>query len=245
MVTTHPRLRRIAVQGRDHALTGAVAFAAVAPLLHLTVLSVAAGTAVTAGAALLPDIDEPGSTIARQGGFLTTGLAWVIHRVSGGHRKGTHSFLGVAVFTVAALAAGSWQAAQPGRWQHLLPAALVLALLFAAAFHALHLGGHHGDAAGIALAAAVVWKGWDLALVTPWKVSILAVCAVLGMLGHIAGDMLTHGGCPVWYPVSRDDHHLLPHGLQFTTGKIAEHWIVSPLLLAALAFLLWRDAGTV
>jgi membrane-bound metal-dependent hydrolase YbcI (DUF457 family) len=232
------------VQGRDHALTGAVAFAGVAPLLHITALSVAAGTALSAGAALLPDIDEPGSTIARQGGFLTTGLAWVVHRVSGGHRKGTHSFLGVAVFTAAGLAAGNWQAAQPGRWQHLVPAALILALLFAAAFHALHLGGHHGDAAAIALAAAVVWKGWDLALVTPWKVSILALCAIVGMLAHIAGDMLTHGGCPVWYPVSRDDHHLLPRGLQFTTGKTAEHWIVSPLLLAALVFLLWRDAGT-
>jgi membrane-bound metal-dependent hydrolase YbcI (DUF457 family) len=231
------------VQGRDHALTGAVAFAAVAPLLHLTALSVAAGTVLTAGAALLPDIDEPGSTISRQGGFLTMSLAWIVHRVSGGHRKGTHSFLGVAVFAVGALLAGNWQAAQPGRWPHLVPAALVLALLFAAACHALHLGGHHGDAAGIALAAVVVWRGWDLALVTPWRVPILAFCAVLGMLAHIAGDMLTHGGCPVWYPASRDDHHLLPHGLQFTTGKLAEHWIVSPLLLAALAFLLWRDAS--
>jgi LexA-binding, inner membrane-associated putative hydrolase len=66
------------VQGRDHALTGAVAFAAAAPLLHLTALSVAAGTVLTAGAALLPDIDEPGSTISRQGGFLTMSLAWIV-----------------------------------------------------------------------------------------------------------------------------------------------------------------------
>jgi membrane-bound metal-dependent hydrolase YbcI (DUF457 family) len=233
------------LQGRDHALTGAVAFAAVAPLLHLTSLSVAAGTALTAGAALLPDIDEPGSTISRQGGFLTMSLAWIVHRISGGHRKGTHSFLGVVVFAIAALLAGNWQAAQPGRWQHLVPAALVLALLFAAAFHALRLGGHYGDAAAVVLAAAVVWKGWDLALVTPWQVPVLAACAVLGMLAHIAGDMLTHGGCPVWYPASRADHHLLPRGLQFTTGKVAEHWIVSPLLLAALVFLLWQDAGPI
>src|SRR5579859_2494613 len=116
----HRHDKGTAVQGRDHALTGAVAFAAAAPLLHLTALSVAAGTVLTAGAALLPDIDEPGSTISRQGGFLTMNLAWIVHRVSGGHRKGTHSFLGVAVFAVGALLAGNWQAAQPGRWPHLV-----------------------------------------------------------------------------------------------------------------------------
>jgi hypothetical protein len=47
------------------------------------------------------------------------------------------------------------------------------------------------------------------------------------------------------YPASREDFHLLPDGLQFTTGKFAEHWIVTPLLTAALLFLAWRDAGLV
>ena len=31
--------------------------------------------------------------------------------------------------------------------------------------------------------------------------------------------------------------------LLITTGKFAEHWIVSTLLLAALGYLLWRDTG--
>jgi hypothetical protein len=38
----------------------------------------------------------------------------------------------------------------------------------------------------------------------------------------------------------RREFHLLPRGLRFTTGRLAEHWIVSPLPLALLAFLLWR-----
>lgn len=233
------------MRGRDHALSGAVAFAAVAPVLHATALPLATGTVLTAGAGLLCDIDEPGSTISRQGGFLTTGLAWIVHRISGGHRKGTHSFLGVVVFTVLALTAAAWQADQPEQWPHLAPVALILALLFAAAFHALHLGGHHGDAAAIVLAALTVWKGWDLALVSRWALPMLGVCVALGMLAHIAGDELTHSGCPVWYPFSRTDHHLLPHSLRFTTGKIAENALVFPLLLAGLALLLARDAGVV
>jgi membrane-bound metal-dependent hydrolase YbcI (DUF457 family) len=73
--------------------------------------------------------------------------------------------------------------------------------------------------------------------------ALAPLCIALGAVAHIAGDMLTHGGCPVVYPVSREEFHLLPDGLQFTTGKFAEHWIVTPLLTAALLFLAWRDTG--
>jgi membrane-bound metal-dependent hydrolase YbcI (DUF457 family) len=96
--------------GRDHALSGALAFTAVAPLLHVTGVHLATGIALTAGAGVLPDLDEPGSTIARTFGFLTGAFAWIVHKISGGHRKGTHSLIGVAVMAVASLAAGSWQA---------------------------------------------------------------------------------------------------------------------------------------
>jgi membrane-bound metal-dependent hydrolase YbcI (DUF457 family) len=237
------------VLGHDHALSGALAFAAAAPFLHVTGVHLAAGMVLTAGAGVLPDLDEPGSVIARSFGFLTGAFAWIVHKISGGHRKGTHSLLGVALLTVASLGAGSWQAStrttgpHPGPWWHLVPAALILGLLFAAGFRALHVGGHHGDAAGIALAALVIWKGWDLALVPPYHVPVLAVCLTLGMLAHIAGDMITHYGCPLLYPVSRHDYGLLPQPIRITTSKLAEHWVISPLLLAALAYFTWRDLG--
>lgn len=49
--------------GKDHALSGGVAFPVTAPFAaHLTAEQLAAGTVLTAGAALLPDLDEPGST---------------------------------------------------------------------------------------------------------------------------------------------------------------------------------------
>ena len=229
--------------GRDHALSGALAFTAVAPLLHVTGVHLAAAIALTAGAGVLPDLDEPGSTIARTFGFLTGAFAWIVHKISGGHRKGTHSLLGIAVMTVASLAAVSWQSGaaatsrHPELWWHLIPVGLILALLFSAGFRALHIGGHHGDAAGIALAAAVIWKGW--APVTPWNVPVLAVCVALGMLAHVAGDAATHGGVPLLYPFVKRDFHLLPEMLRFTTNKLAEHWIVAPLLAIALGLAVW------
>jgi membrane-bound metal-dependent hydrolase YbcI (DUF457 family) len=217
--------------GHDHALTGAVAFTAVAPLLHVTGPGLLAGLVLTAGAGVLPDIDEPGSTIARSYGFLTEAFAWVVHHLSGGHRKGTHSVIGVLVFT-----AGAWAAVHfDGTFAGKVALAVFLSLLLAAALRALHVGGHHGDALGVAAAAATIYFHVGLVL-TP-------LCIALGAAAHIAGDMLTHGGCPVIYPVSREEFHLLPRELQFTTGKLAEHWIITPLLTAALVYLACRDTG--
>ena len=89
----------------------------------------------------------------------------------------------------------------------------------------------------------MIWKGWDLVLVTPWNLPVLAVCVTLGMLAHLAGDMCTHDGCPLLYPLSRHEFGLLPEPVRITTNKLAEHWVVSPLLIAGLAYFLWRDAG--
>jgi membrane-bound metal-dependent hydrolase YbcI (DUF457 family) len=74
-------------------------------------------------------------------------------------------------------------------------------------------------------------------------VPVLAVCLALGMLAHIAGDMCTHDGCPLLYPASRYEFGLLPGPIRITTNKIAEHWIVSPLLIAGLAYFIWRDVN--
>src|SRR5437764_1649244 len=76
-----------AMLGHDHALSGALAFAVVAPLLPVSGIQLAVAATLTAGAGILPDLDEPGSTIARTFGFLTGTFAWIVHRISGGHRK--------------------------------------------------------------------------------------------------------------------------------------------------------------
>ena len=236
--------------GRDHALSGALAFAVLGPSLHVTGSHLAAGVLLTAGAGVLPDIDHPDSTISREFGFLTEAFAWLVHRLSGGHRHGTHSLVGIAVFSAGALAAGSYQltAHLTGHtvfsW-HLVPAALYLALLYSAALRALHIGGHHGDLLGIAGAVITCYTRWDLVLIPVWHwhVPLLALAVAVGCAAHIAGDELTHGGCPIFWPVSGHEFHLVPRPLQITTAKMGEIWVVFPLLVVALFAAVWHATG--
>jgi membrane-bound metal-dependent hydrolase YbcI (DUF457 family) len=239
--------------GRDHALSGAVVFAALAPSLHVTASHLAAGVVLAAGAGVLPDIDHPDSTISRSFGFLTEWFAWVVDRLSGGHRHGTHSILGIAVFTAGAYGAGLFQLSGPApianghlefSW-HIVPAALVLTLLYAAALRALKLGGHHGDLLGVAAAVVTCFTGADLTQLTvgSWHAPLLAVATALGCAAHIAGDELTHGGCPVLWPVSMHEFHLLPRPLQITTAKLCETRVVFPLLVVGLGVAMWHATG--
>ena len=216
---------------RDHALSGALVFTAVSPPLHVTGTALLAGAVFTAGAATAPDIDEHGSTISRTLGFFTEAVSWVVHKVSGGHRKGTHSILGLIVFTAAAWLAVNHLSGLTGK----IVLGVMLGVILSAGVRALQIGGHHGDVIGLAGAAAAVYWQAGLALVP--------LCIALGVAAHIAGDELTHDGCPLAWPLSGQEFHLLPRRLRITTGRFAETWIVSTLLLAGLGYLLYRDTG--
>ena len=61
------------------------------------------GALICAGAALLPDMDHPGGTVARSLPPLSTWLARGVSRLGGGHRRGTHSLVGLLVVVVLAL----------------------------------------------------------------------------------------------------------------------------------------------
>jgi membrane-bound metal-dependent hydrolase YbcI (DUF457 family) len=74
-------------------------------------------------------------------------------------------------------------------------------------------------------------------------VPLLATVTALGCAAHIAGDELTHGGCPLFWPASMHEFHLLPRPLQITTAKLCETWIVFPLLVAGLAVAVWHATG--
>jgi membrane-bound metal-dependent hydrolase YbcI (DUF457 family) len=87
------------VLGRDHALLGAVGYLVAAPMiLHDPSWQVLGVGAVTSAAfALLPDIDEPGSTVSRKLGIISQTFSGVVRNVSGGHRAATHSIFFAAI----------------------------------------------------------------------------------------------------------------------------------------------------
>lgn len=246
--------------GRTHALTGAcvaaVAVPAAGPVVHLTPLEAGLGIAATAGFAVLPDMDHPNSGVTMTFGPATRMFSALVRWLSGGHRNGTHSYLGVAVVTFAAfggnaaytgdamwLAVGAVLAAALTALGYLTaltdtgegrgapaykkpwhgPAALATIAALAAAFTAATKV--YGDVAGKAVLAALLVLALA-ALIRLWHIKgliddfaplpitwalmhwhadlrVVPVAAMLGALTHIAGDMVTPGGCPLGWPWSQ------------------------------------------
>jgi membrane-bound metal-dependent hydrolase YbcI (DUF457 family) len=217
------------VEGHSHSLSGAVTGAAAASyVLHLSLPQSAMLAALTAGAAVLPDIDHPDASLAHCFGFLTKGFAWLVGKISGGHRHGTHSLLGVGVFTALAWLAAHFRGDLAGR----IGLCLLLSLVFAGGLYALRIGGHFADALAIAGAVVMVWTGYGLPLV--------AVATGLGCAAHLVGDMLTDSGIPLLLPLTRQRFRLLPEPAAFTTGTRPEHWLIAPALTVALVWLAWH-----
>ena len=121
------------MMGKSHALSGSVGWLAGCAALNAAghpprPLPVVAGAIVSAGFALLPDIDHPGSTVARTLGPLTRTVSRIVSGLSagfgratcdhcdrrpgqGGHRLVTHTIpFAVAVTALWALAGHVWGA---------------------------------------------------------------------------------------------------------------------------------------
>ncbi len=214
------------MQGYSHALTGAAGWLAVTTgsvaalgIIHVPPATIIELTVVSAGAALLPDLDHPNGAIAHALPALTLGpvtvlpsptkgLCELIGRISGGHRHATHSILGVALFAGAAYAASLFHLRIHG---HTLAfgAGLFALLMTAFAIKALHLfkglglGGASGVlarswlgpwVASLAFAGWITWRGLGAAWL--W----LPFAVTLGALIHNLGDSLTVEGVPWLWP---------------------------------------------
>jgi hypothetical protein len=127
----------------------------------------------------------------------------------------------------------------------MIPAVIVLTLLYASALRALKIGGHFADLIGFIAAAVTCYLGTDVASVTvwKWKIPFIAAAVAIGCIAHIAGDELTHGGCPVLWPVSQHEFHLLPKSMQITTAKMTENKVIFPLLVVLLIVAVVYAAG--
>jgi membrane-bound metal-dependent hydrolase YbcI (DUF457 family) len=162
----------------------------------ITDVGVLAGAIVAAGAALLPDADHPRASIAHSLPPVSEWLCRILGRAAGGHRNGTHSLLGAAAFTLVA-------------W-------LLSRLTLPTEAGALQLGAGIGTVLLSTFAVKALRFMPDQARKAPWLVGVLCgalvtaglgaesawfvLAVALGVVVHIAGDMLTDGGCNLLWP---------------------------------------------
>lgn len=214
--------------GVQHALAGTATWLAATPALDaaygLTPGQVALGAFVTAGGAMVPDLDMPGSTIGRTYGPVTNVIARAVAFLAGGHRRGTHSLLGVAALTLAAAVADTGWPRFVLLWIVLGVACRAYGIAFpgprflTSITHAVTMGG---------LTFYTLASGMDL--------SVVLVAGVgLGALSHLVTDMLTPGGCPLLWPLSgtRYGVPVVTTGNRWSSPLVTTVLAVAVLLLA-------------
>lgn len=218
------------MMGTSHAVSGMAIGALTLPLAPVADWrGQLAWVAAWGGFALLPDLDQGGitrkgvhgSSAARTWGPLTAGMAQVVGWIARGHRKGTHSLIGVAVIWLLAQLATY----HPASTFFLVALAVGLALRGAAWI----IPGRLEKTWPVNLVVSVGAAAW----ITTSGVSLdwLPLAVVGGCVAHILGDMLTPEGVPLLYPlVSRNVGVPL-----FTTGAWVETWVVA-LFGAAVAW---------
>lgn len=241
------------MMARSHALSGAAGWlglcAAAGPLLdlHPTPVTVTAGAVVACGAAIAPDIDHPGSTMARSLGPITRIAARIVSWLSDavrdgtcehcdtpgthGHRTLTHTALFALVVGVALCLAG--------RQWGLSVAAWIVGIGAAAAVLGLLRGKGTWPASavsGVAVGVGVHWLGDGI----DWW--WLGLPVGVGMLLHTLGDALTEHGVPVLWPLRirgcRWRRVGTPEWMRFRTGGAVEA-LVGALMLAGGGYAAW------
>lgn len=203
-----------------HAVSGVTAYLAV---LHLTdadsrPATVAVGAAVAAGAALVPDLDHPGSTLSRAGGAATQAVSMAVSGLAGGHRQLTHSIAAV----IAAWAAAVWAAGRPtvAAWACGTLIGVAVPLLTRSLPRRVRLPVAAG---GI---PAAVWVGRSITTGTVPLDGWFPLAIAVGVAAHLAGDWLTVGGVPLLAPLSRR---------RFSAGLLRTGGLLEPLVTTALA----------
>lgn len=227
------------MRGESHAISGAAAWLAVSSssvaaldlgLTPATGTVIFGGTIVTAGAAMLSDIDHASGTIAyslpdvKIGSLTlipspTRAMAKFFGWLSGGHRHGTHSILGILFFGLLTWAADQVRIGVYGRELPVL-SALITVLLMAYATKALGINTALSRAAKGTRSRGVIggiiggvlgsWVGpWVLALTgsglitwygntSTW--SWLWISVLVGCFIHCVGDSLTPQKVPWLWP---------------------------------------------
>lgn len=231
-------------------MSGLLAWAAVTslasshPIGQLTPQSWTVGAVLATGAALLPDLDHPGSTVSRTFGPLTQGISRGVSAVSsfvyrttrtkrdskreGAHRALTHTL----VFAVMA-AIGTTAVVQTSqKWA--LP---LLMFIFAglAVRGIMNDWCPKQDALWITgVSAAITWACLAWTAQSPASAAACGVAVGIGCIAHFLGDAITEQGCPIlwpiplfgktWFPVAP------PKIMRMQTGGKVELAVVGPII---------------
>ena len=216
---------------KDHAALAACLALVVGRAAGLPAPELLATAGVATGAALLPDLDEPGSTVSHMLEPISGAVAHITRRLAGGHRMATHSLLAAALAGVGTWALATFTLGHLGGVT--LPASgIIVALCFALAVRGLlprHGGlGHVG---ALIVGCAATWVVARYVGLGTWVP--LAVCG--GVVAHLVGDALTTGGVPLAWPISKRHYSLavLSH-----TNSWREH-VVGLGLLGLLIAAAW------
>ncbi|WP_086820123.1 metal-dependent hydrolase [Allokutzneria sp. NRRL B-24872] len=235
--------------GPTHAISGLAAWSGVAVLGAaydfgaFTAPAIVVGGALATGAALLPDLDHPSSTVARTFGpiskSMSAGINWLSHKIyrgtrtkkdsnrHGGHRGFTHTIVFAVLAGLATTA--------------LIQLSNTYALPFVMFFFCglavrglLHEWHPKRDAMTIALTSAgLSLLCWQWVNGAPELAGACGLAVAIGCVAHFIGDAITEMGCPMlwpvpiagktWYPVAP------PKILRMKTGGTVENMIVLPL----------------
>lgn len=246
--------------GVSHATSGAALGLVVAGLapqavgMTPTAGSILTFAGVTAGAALLPDLDHPGSTATRRFSWASwlaahavRPLSALVFRVTRGPRdsgRGTHR--GLTHTVAGALLLGGAVAAASARWGTPVTGGVLFVCL------ALAIKGLDGLVPGppsLVIAAGLTWAAeTTLPGGTAGTAGWLGLAVGLGMLVHSLGDAVTESGAPLLWPVPVRGRHWYPVGsprpLRFRAGGRVETLLVAPVLTAAtLGLAVWVVPG--
>jgi hypothetical protein len=210
--------------GPSHALSGAAAWLTGSLALdqfahyHQSAATIAIGTAMCAGGALIPDLDlsgrvttdQGGATVAHTFGVVSLFLAECVEKFSLGvydvtktshdpHRHNGHrTFTHTLIFNLA-LAYGVFEACL-----HFGKIAVLITLFLTFAFALRGLFAKWAKRAGWIItttaAAAMTWWAHDH-LVAGKGYPLLGIAVGVGGIVHLLGDMITIDGCPVFWPI--------------------------------------------
>lgn len=240
------------MMGPSHAMSGAAVWMIAAPAVSamapapLTPAQILVGAAMCAGSALLPDIDQPSSTIARSFGPVTWVLSKGVNAASAGiynltkgtkeqfrsdgHRTVTHTLLG-------ALAAGAGVSALcgfGGLWATLGLLFFLLGLAVRGLMH--EWVKKQGWIITTVVAAAAAFAASQALPSGQDNYWWLGATVVFGMLVHDLGDGITAEGIPFTAPLPRNGKSwwewTLPSFLRIRAGGLVENALLLPMFTA-------------